>query len=129
MQASATLGFLITSGYLVTALEKFGMASLEAALAMARAAAELFHTDLGLAITGLSTNRLASETRPDAAKLKNNSVTVHVAVHGPPSRGQQHRTLTLPRLETDWLRERASYGALALLWTSLNGDGLVSNTV
>jgi nicotinamide-nucleotide amidase len=132
MQASVALG------YLITVIEKFGATSLEAALAMARAAAELFHTDLGLAITGLSTNRLASETRTDARLVKkeqrarNNSVTVHVAVHGPPNvimGGQQHRTLTLPRLEVDWLRERASYGALALLWTSLNGDGLVSNTV
>jgi nicotinamide-nucleotide amidase len=134
MQASATLGFLITTGYLLTAIERFGVASVEAALAMARAAAELFHTDLGLAITGLSVpipsmNTLASDARPDANVPKNNSVTVHVAVHGPPhivSGGQQHRTLTLPRSGTDWLRERASYGALALLWTSLKGDGLVS---
>jgi nicotinamide-nucleotide amidase len=126
MQASVALG------YLVTALEKFGVASLEAALAMARAAAELFHTDLGLAITGLAVNQLASGTRLDAQASRSNSVTVHVAVHGPPhiiAGGQQHRSLTLPSLETDWLRERASYGALALLWTSLNGDGLVSNTV
>jgi nicotinamide-nucleotide amidase len=125
MQASVALS------YLVTAIEKFGAVSLEAALAMARAAAELFHTDLGLAITGLAVNQLASDTRPDAQKPRNNSVTVHVAVHGPPNviaGGQQHRTLTLPRLETDWLRERASYGALALLWTSLNKDGLVSST-
>jgi nicotinamide-nucleotide amidase len=142
MQASVALGYLITTGYLITALEKFGATSLEAALAMARAAAELFHTDLGLAITGLvvsdSINQLASDTRPDARlvkkeqRAKNNSVTVHVAVHGPPNvinGGQQHRTLTLPRLEVDWLRERSSYGALALLWTSLKGDGLVSSTV
>jgi nicotinamide-nucleotide amidase len=125
MQASVALS------YLVAALEKFGSASLEAALAMARAAAELFHTDLGLAITGLGVNSLASDTRPDA-NIKSNSVTVHLAVHGPPNviaGGQQHRTLTLPRLETQWLRERASYGALALLWTSLKGDGLVSKTV
>jgi nicotinamide mononucleotide (NMN) deamidase PncC len=128
LQASAALS------YLVTALEKFGAASLEAALAMARAAAELFHTDLGLAITGLSagalnTAVLAPGTRPDATEAKKTSVTVHVAVHGPPGviqDGQQHRTLTLPRLELEWLRERASYGALALLWTSLKGDGLVS---
>jgi nicotinamide-nucleotide amidase len=131
MQASAALS------YLVTALEKFGAASLEAALAMARAAAELFHTDLGLAITGLSagalnTAVLAPGTRPDATEAKKTSVTVHVAVHGPPGviqDGQQHRTLTLPRLELEWLRERASYGALALLWTSLRGDGLVSNPI
>jgi nicotinamide-nucleotide amidase len=125
MQASVALS------YLVAAIEKFGAASLEAALAMARAAAELFHTDLGLAVTGLAVNQLSSETRPDAQR-KNSSVTVHVAVHGPPNiivGGQQHRSLTLPRLETEWLRERASYGALALLWTSLKGDGLVSNTV
>jgi nicotinamide-nucleotide amidase len=123
MQASATLS------YVLTAIEKFGAASLEAALAMARAAAELFHTELGLAITGLGTNSLAPDTRPDAS-IKSNSVTVHLAVHGPPGLipdGQQHRTLTLPRLETEWLRERASFGALALLWTSLKGDGLVSN--
>jgi nicotinamide-nucleotide amidase len=122
MQASVALS------YLITALEKFGAASLEAALAMARAAAELFHTDLGLAITGLSVSTLAPDTRPDAQRGR--SVTVHVAVHGPPgivAGGQQHRTLTLPCLETEWLRERASYGALALLWTSLKGDGLVSN--
>jgi nicotinamide mononucleotide (NMN) deamidase PncC len=126
MQASVALS------YLVTALEKFGAASLEAALAMARAAAELFHTDLGLAITGLSVNALTPGTRPDAANYRKTSVTVHVAVHGPPGvipDGQQHRTLTLPRLELEWLRERASYGALALLWTALKGDGLVSNTV
>jgi nicotinamide-nucleotide amidase len=125
MQASVALS------YLITVVEKFGVASLEAALAMARAAAELFHTDLGLAITGLAVNQLASDTRPDAQKPRNNSVTVHVAVHGPPNvihGGQQHRTLTLPRLETPWLRERSSYGALALLWTSLNKDGLVSST-
>lgn len=125
MQASVALT------YLVTAIEKFGAVSLEAALAMARAAAELFHTDLGLAITGLGVNSLASDTRPDA-NVKSNSVTVHLAVHGPPNvipSGQQHRSLTLPRLETEWLRERASYGALALLWTSLKSDGLVSNTV
>lgn len=131
MQASAALS------YLVTALEKFGSASLEAALAMARAAAELFHTDLGLAITGLAVHQLASGTRPDATRPRNNSVTVHVAVHGPPTLfsknsingGQQHRSLSLPRLELEWLRERASYGALALLWTSLKGNGLVSRTV
>jgi nicotinamide-nucleotide amidase len=126
MQASVALS------YLMTALEKFGAASLEAALAMARAAAELFHTDLGLAITGLGPNDLASDTRPGAQTPKRNSVTIHVAVHGPPGLipdGQQHRSLTLPRLETEWLRERASYGSLALLWTSLKGDGLVSNTV
>ena len=131
MQASAALS------YLVTALEKFGSASLEAALAMARAAAELFHTDLGLAITGLAVHQLASGTRPDATRPRNNSVTVHVAVHGPPTLfsknsingGQQHRSLTSPRLELEWLRERASYGVLALLWTSLKGNGLVSRTV
>jgi nicotinamide-nucleotide amidase len=129
MQASVALGYLLTStSYVLTAIEKFGAVSLEAALAMARAAAELFHTDLGLAITGLAVNQLASDTRPDA-NVKNNSVTVHLAVHGPPNvitSGQQHRSLTLPR---QWLRERASYGALALLWTSLKGDGLVSRTV
>jgi nicotinamide-nucleotide amidase len=125
MQASVALT------YLVTAIEKFGAVSLGAALAMARAAAELFHTDLGLAITGLAVNQLASDTRPDA-KVRSNSVTVHLAVHGPPNvipGGQQHRSLTLPRLETEWLRERASYGALALLWTSLKSNGLVSRTV
>lgn len=125
MQASVALS------YLITAIEKFGAVSVEAALMMARAAAELFHTDLGLAITGLAVNQLASDTRPDA-KVRSNSVTVHVAVHGPPniiSGGQQHRSLTLPRLETEWLRERASYGALALLWTSLKSVGHESNTV
>jgi nicotinamide-nucleotide amidase len=125
MQASVALT------YLVTAIEKFGAVSLEAALAMARAAAELFHTDLGLAITGLTVNTLASDTRPDA-NIKSNSVTVHLAVHGPPNvipGGQQHLSLTLPRLEVEWLRERASYGALALLWSSLNSDGLVSRTI
>ncbi|MGL4608644.1 MAG: CinA family nicotinamide mononucleotide deamidase-related protein [Trueperaceae bacterium] len=132
MQASVALS------YVLTAIETFGVTSLEVALAMARAAAELFHTDLGLAITGLSagvglfnTTALASDTRPDVDKARR-SVTVHVAVHGPPHvipGGQQHRSLTLPQLEPEWLRERASYGALALLWTSLKGDGHVSSSI
>ncbi len=132
-----TPSFLITSGYLVTALEKFGIASLEAALEMARAAAELFHTDLGLAITGLSpvvlnTAALASDTRPGAARPRNNRATVHLAVPGPPQLSaarQQHRSLTLPWPRTNWFRVRAGYGALALLWTSLRRDELLFNTV
>ncbi len=136
MQASVALGYLITTGYLLTAIEKFGVASLEAALKMACAAAELFHTDFGLAITGLvvrpSVHQLASDTRPGALKPRRTSVTVHVAVPGPPNvrqGGPQHQTLTLPRLEPNWFWERASYGALALLWMLLNKDGLVSNSV
>ena len=77
-------------------------------LVMAEAIAKLFHTDIGLALYG--------ETDESPTK------DVFLAVHA--QSFQKVERLRLPRLEPAWIRERATYAALSLLWSELGAKGV-----
>ncbi len=75
------------------------------ALDMAGVAKKLFRADIGLAIHG----ELASKDSP---------MLVFIAAQG--TSWQAAQTLRLPALGSAWMRERATYAALFLLWSQLN---------
>lgn len=83
----------------------------EAAGAMAEAAAKRFGATYGLATTGVA--------GPEGAGGKPVG-EVHLAVYREGS-GLRTRSLQFPPLERNWVRERAAFSALSLLWTVLHG--------
>lgn len=89
-------------------LERYGSVSEEAAHAMADAARRLFAGDYGLATTGVA----GPETTEGKAVGE-----VYLALSGP--RGVTVKQLRLPPLDREWIRERAAYTLLALLWSQL----------
>jgi nicotinamide-nucleotide amidase len=91
-------------------LEAHGSVSPEAALAMAKAAAERVGADYGLATTGVA--------GPDTAEGKPVG-EVHLALYRKGTDEGVHRRLQFPPLERNWVRERAAFAALALLWRAL----------
>jgi nicotinamide-nucleotide amidase len=89
-------------------LERFGSVSEEAALEMARASARQFGADYGLAATGVA----------GPHEIENQPVgRVHLAVYAKESR--RTKSLGLPALNREMIRERAAFAALALLWSWL----------
>ncbi|MDQ3461357.1 MAG: competence/damage-inducible protein A [Deinococcota bacterium] len=89
-------------------LEASGSISEEAALAMAEASARQLGADYGLATTGVA--------GPKSSEGKEVG-QVHLAVASP--EGHRVKTLHLPALSRDMIRERATFAALALLWSVL----------
>ena len=76
----------------------------EMTLVFADALKERFNADIGLAVAEL--------VRDDAEKK-----TIFIAVKGKGIHASQ--SLDLPLVSRDWLKERASYVALSLLWSEL----------
>jgi len=95
-----------------TLLEAHGSVSAEAALAMAKVAATRFSSDYGLATTGVAGPE-SSEGKPVGE--------LHVAVFCRLDGTERVRSAQLPPLERNWVRERAAFAALSLLWTTLKG--------
>ena len=91
-------------------LEARGGVSSETAAAMAKAAAAHFSSDYGLAATGVA-GPDSSEEKPVGA--------LHLAVFRRSDGRSWARDLQLPPLERNWVRERAAFAALSLLWTAL----------
>ena len=94
-----------------TLLRAHGAVSSETALAMAEAAATQFSSDYGLATTGVA--------GPDSSEEKPVG-ELHLAVFRRSDGESKVRSLQLPPLERNWVRERAAFAALSLLWTMLN---------
>ncbi len=96
-------------------LQTHGAVSSEVAGAMAEAAATRFSSDYGLATTGVAGPE-GSDGKPVGE--------LHVAVFrrnegtGDPKRWA--RSLRFPAVERNWIRERAAFAALSLLFTVLN---------
>ncbi len=94
-------------------LDAHGHISEETAKAMAKAAAECFSADYGLATTGV----------PGPSKEDGKSVgEMHLALHVAAQEKSEARSFKLPELERNWLRERTAYAALAFLWVHLRGE-------
>ena len=91
-------------------LEAHGGVSSETALAMAEAAATHFSSDYGLATTGVA--------GPDTDEGKPVG-ELHLAVFRRSDGRTWARDLQLPPLERNWVRERAAFAALSLLWAAL----------
>lgn len=87
-----------------------GGVSAEAAQAMAEAAATQFSSDYGLATTGVA--------GPDSSEGKPVG-EIHLAVFARAGGAAEVRSLQFPPLERNWVRERAAFAALSLLWTVL----------
>lgn len=95
-----------------TLLEAHGSVSAEAALAMAKVAATRFSSDYGLATTGVAGPE-SSEGKPVGE--------LHLAVFCRLDGTERVKSAQLPPLERNWVRERAAFAALSLLWTTLKG--------
>jgi len=89
-------------------LEAHGSVSPQVALEMAKAAAERFSALYGLSTTGVAGPE-ALEGKPPGE--------VHLAVYS--AGGEELRSLQFPPLERNWVRERAAFAALSLLWSAL----------
>lgn len=90
-------------------LKTQGSVSGEVATAMAKAAKERFQADYGLATTGVA----------GPAKAEGQPVgEVYIALYDGTEPILKH--LTLPALERNWVRERTTFTALALLWSQLH---------
>jgi nicotinamide-nucleotide amidase len=100
----------IAFGVSQSLLDTHTSVSAEVAGAMAEAAAKHFSAAYGLATTGV-----AGPEQLDGKPVGE----VHVAVYRHGERST--RSLQLPPLERNWVRERAAFGALSLLWTVLQG--------
>ena len=98
MQAAATSGLLGASN----GAQASESATEQTALSLAEAAAKQLQTDIGLATAGMGSREVTDK---------------FVAIYS--ASKQEVRTLNLPPLERDWLRERGSYAALFLLWSFL----------
>ncbi len=94
-----------------TLLRAHGAVSPETALAMAEAAAKQFSSSYGLATTGVAGPE-GSEEKPVGE--------LHLAVFRRSGSATKVRSLQLPPLERNWVRERAAFAALSLLWAVLN---------
>jgi nicotinamide-nucleotide amidase len=94
-----------------TLLGAHGSVSPEVALALAKAAATRFGSDYGLATTGVA--------GPEPAEGKPVG-EIHLAVFDRSSGSERVRSLQFPPLERNWVRERAAFAALSLLWSVLN---------
>ncbi len=94
-----------------TLLAAHGAVSAETALAMAEAATTRFSSDYGLATTGVA--------GPDSSEAKPVG-ELHLAVFRRSDGCSRVRSLQLPPLERNWVRERAAFAALSLLWAVLN---------
>lgn len=96
-------------------LQTHGAVSSEVAAAMAEAAATRFSSDYGLATTGVA--------GPEGAGGKPVG-ELHVAVfrrgEGTGDQKRWARSLRFPAVERNWIRERAAFAALSLLFTVLN---------
>ena len=92
-------------------LESRGSVSPEVAVAMAKAVATRFSSDYGLATTGVA--------GPDGSEEKPVG-ELHVAVFCRADGTERVRSAQLPPLERNWVRERAAFAALSLLWSVLN---------
>lgn len=94
-----------------TLLRGHGAVSSETAGAMAEAAAKQFSSDYGLATTGVA--------GPDSSEEKPVG-ELHLAVFRRSDGESKVRSLQLPPLERNWVRERAAFAALSLLWAMLS---------
>lgn len=92
-------------------LAAYGAVSSEAALAMAKAATTHFSSEYGLATTGVAGPE-TSEEKPVGE--------LHLAVFRRSDGSSKHRSMQLPPLERNWVRERAAFAALSLLWAFLD---------
>ncbi len=91
-------------------LDAHGGVSAEVAAAMAKAAATQFSSDYGLATTGVA--------GPDGSEGKPVG-ELHVAVFCRTDGTERVKSAQLPPLERNWVRERAAFTALSLLWSVL----------
>ncbi len=94
-----------------TLLEAHGSVSAEAARAMAELAATRFRSDYGLATTGVA--------GPEGAEGKPVG-EIHLAVFRRVDGAETVKSLQFPPLERNWVRERAAFAALSLLWSVLS---------
>jgi nicotinamide-nucleotide amidase len=93
-------------------LEAHGAVSAETAQEMARAAATRFESDYGLATTGVA--------GPDNAEGKPVG-EIYLAVFDAQTGQETVKRVQFPPLERNWVRERAAFAALSLLFSTLNG--------
>ena len=94
-------------------LDAHGDVSEETAKAMAKAAAERFSSDYGLATVGV----------PGPSEEDGKPVgEMHLALYDAAQRTGETRSFKLPELERNWLRERTAYAALAFLWVHLRDE-------
>jgi nicotinamide-nucleotide amidase len=93
-------------------LEAHGAVSAETAREMARAAATRFESDYGLATTGVA--------GPDNAEGKPVG-EIYLAVFDAQTGQETVKRVQFPPLERNWVRERAAFAALSLLFSTLNG--------
>jgi len=91
-------------------LDAHGSVSAEVAAAMAKAAATQFSSDYGLATTGVA--------GPEGSEEKSVG-ELHVAVYCRADGTERVKSAQLPPLERNWVRERAAFTALSLLWSVL----------
>ena len=94
-----------------TILEVHGSVSAEVVTAMAEAATKAFSSDYGLATTGVA--------GPESSEGKDVGA-LHLAVFRRSDGFVQVRSVQLPPLERNWIRERAAFAALSLLWSVLH---------